>query len=103
MRKRQRNEERSMSLPQAGQHVTLAYFPQGSSASRRGMRMAKTRTDVVPSRLLLFDVLDRLFDRCDKGLRLSQGVLRQLEFRNQHTGTVDNDQPITLFHSDTPV
>ena len=55
--------------------------------------------DVVPSRFLLFDVVDRLFERRDKGLRLSQGVLRQLEFRDQYTGFVDNDQPIALFHS----
>jgi hypothetical protein len=54
------------------------------------------------SGLFLFNILDRLFERLDKGLRLSQGVLRQLEFRNQHAGLVDNDQPIALFHSNAP-
>ena len=53
---------------------------------------------VVPSRFLLFDVVDQLFERRDKGLRLSQGVLRQLEFRDQHASFVDNDQPIALIH-----
>ena len=53
------------------------------------------------SRLLFFDVGDRLFDPRNKGVRLSQGVLRQLEFRDQDAVLVDNDQPITLLHSDT--
>lgn len=102
MRERQWNEERRMSLLQAGSKSRRPAFPREISASRRRMRMAKSRTDIAPSRLLLFDVLDRLFDRCDKGLRLSQGALRQLKFRNQHTRIVDNDQSITLFHNDTP-
>ena len=55
------------------------------------------------SGLFLFNVLDRLFEPLDKGLRLSQGILRQLEFRDQHAGLVDNDQPIALFHSDALV
>ncbi len=52
------------------------------------------------SRLFLFNILDRLFKRPDKSLRLSQSVFRQLEFGNQHAGLVDNNQPIALFHSD---
>ena len=54
------------------------------------------------SGLFLFNILDRLFERLDKSLRLSQSVFRQLEFRDQHAGFVDNNQPIALFHSDAP-
>jgi hypothetical protein len=52
---------------------------------------------------ILFDVVDRPFDPRDKGLRPSQGVLRQLELRNQYTVFIDNDQPIALFHRHAPV
>ena len=51
-----------------------------------------TRAAVVLSEILLVDVVNRLFESRDKGLRLSQGVLRQLEFRDQHTVFIDNDQ-----------
>jgi len=51
------------------------------------------------SGLFLFNILDRLFERPDKGLRLSQGILSQLELRDQHASLVDNDQPIALFHT----
>ena len=64
--------------------------------------MPETRTDVVPSRLLLFDASNRPFDPRDKSLRLGQGVLRQLKLRNQYTVFIDNDQPIALFHSPPP-
>jgi len=56
-----------------------------------------------PFRVPLLRCLDRLFERRDKGLRLSQGVLRQLEFRNQYTVFINNDQPIALFHRHAPV
>ena len=65
--------------------------------------MPRTKTVVVLSEFLLFDVGNRLFERRDKGLRLSQIVLRQLKFRDQHTVFIDNDQPITLFHRHAPV
>ena len=51
--------------------------------------------------MFFFDVLDRLLERRDKDLRLSQAVFRQLEFRNQHTGLVHNNQPKALFHRHT--
>ena len=56
-------------------------------------------TNAAHSRLFLFNPFDRLYERRDKYLRLSQGVLRQLELRDQHARFVDNDQPIALFHS----
>ena len=65
--------------------------------------MPRTKTVVVLSEFLLFDVGNRLFERRDKGLRLSQIVLRQLKFRDQHTVFIDNDQPIALFHRHAPV
>lgn len=54
------------------------------------------------SGLFFFNILNRLFERLDKSLRLSQSLFRQLEFRDQHAGLVDNDQPIALLHSDAP-
>ena len=60
-------------------------------------------TDVVLSKFLLFDIVDRLCERFDKGLRLSQGILRQLKLRDQDTVFIDNDQPIALLHQHTLV
>jgi hypothetical protein len=61
------------------------------------------KTEREHSRLLFFNVFDRLFDRRDKGIRLSQVAIRELELRDQHAGLVDNNQPITLFHNNTPL
>lgn len=49
---------------------------------------------------MFFNVFDRLLERCDKCIRLSQRLLCKLELRDQHTGLIDHDQPITLFHND---
>ena len=54
------------------------------------------------SGLFFFNILDRLFERGDKGFRLSQRILRQLKLRDQHTGPVHNDQPIALLHKLSP-
>ncbi|HMI39074.1 MAG TPA: hypothetical protein VK500_04145, partial [Nitrospiraceae bacterium] len=49
-----------------------------------------------------FDVLDRLLERRDKRPRLSQAVLRQLEFRDQNTIPFYDNKSVALLHSDTP-
>jgi hypothetical protein len=54
------------------------------------------------SSFFLFDLLDRLLERRDERLRVSQVVLGQLEFTNQHTVFVRKDQAVTLFHGDAP-
>ena len=64
---------------------------------------AATGTVVALSEFFHFDVVDRLFERRDKGVRLSQGILRQLKLRDQHTVFIDNDQPIALFHRPAPI
>ena len=62
----------------------------------------KPNNGLFMSGLFFFNILDRLFERRDKSFRLSQRVLRQLEFRDQHTSLVHNDQPITLLHKLSP-
>jgi hypothetical protein len=64
--------------------------------------MPGKRADVVTSGLRLFDVLDRLLESRDERRRVGQVALGQLEFRNQYTGLVDNDQTIALIHSAPP-
>ena len=55
-----------------------------------------------PLSFFFFDLLDRLLERRDKRLRVSQGVLGQLEFTHQHPVFVRQDQAIPLFHSNAP-
>src|SRR2546423_8813276 len=50
----------------------------------------------------LFDLLNRLFKRRDEHLGVSQIVLGQPEFRDQHPVFVHKDQAITLLHGDLP-
>lgn len=54
------------------------------------------------SGFLLFDVLDRLRERRDERRRVGQVVLSHLEFRDQYTVFVHEDQTIAPFHSDAP-
>jgi len=54
------------------------------------------------SSFFLFDLLDRLLERRDERLWVSQVVLGQLEFTHQHTVFVRKDQAVTLFHGDAP-
>ena len=44
----------------------------------------------------LLDVLDGPRDRRDERRRVGQGLFGQLELRNQHAGSIDNDQTIAL-------
>lgn len=41
---------------------------------------AQTNESCQLLEFLAFDIIDRLFERCDKSLRLSQGIFGQLEF-----------------------
>src|SRR5437762_14386109 len=50
----------------------------------------------------LFDLLNRLFKRRDERLGVSQVVLGQPEFRDQHPVFVHKDQAIALLHGDLP-
>ena len=61
---------------------------------------SEPRIGAVPSGFFLFDVLDRLLERPDERLRVSQVAFSHLEFRDQHTVFIDKDQTIALFHSD---
>jgi len=49
------------------------------------------------------DILDRLRERHDIVLRLSQGVLCQLGLSCQQTSLIDDNQAMALFHSAAPV
>jgi hypothetical protein len=46
----------------------------------------------------LFDALNRVLERLNKRLRVSQVAFSQLEFRDQYTVFVHEDQAIALFH-----
>ena len=50
---------------------------------------------------LIIDALDRILERRDERLRVSQVAFSQLKFRDHHTVFVHNDQPIAIFHNDT--
>jgi len=65
-------------------------------------KLGRIIISIVLSGFLLFDVLDRLRERRDERRRISQVVLSQLEFGNQHAVFVYKDQTIALFHSDAP-
>lgn len=51
------------------------------------------------SRFLFLDGLDRFLERLDERLRLRKGLLRQLEFADQHSVFIHHDHTITLFHN----
>jgi len=56
----------------------------------------------VPLRLLFFDTIDGCFNPLNKGLRLGQCALRELELSDQYTVFIDNNQAISLLHNDSP-
>ena len=49
-----------------------------------------------------FDLFDRLLEPSHECFRVSQVPLGELEFTDQHTILVYDDESITLFHSDSP-
>jgi hypothetical protein len=82
--------------------VCLVRFVRPVCESDEPNKPDKPNNGLFMSGLFFFNILDRLFERGDKGFRLSQRILRELEFRDQHTGLVHNDQPITLLHNLSP-
>ena len=82
--------------------LSFGYSAERALARRRKAGRSKREFSGGPLSFFLFDLLDRLLERRDERLRVSQGVLGQLEFTHQHPVFVRQDQAIPVFHGNAP-